>query len=42
MSSSKLGQVAQAAVDELKKDVRGEELNILPFNLLGFSKKVVT
>ena len=42
MSSSKLGQVAQAAVDELKKDVRGEELNVLPFNLLGFSKKVVT
>ena len=42
MSDSKLGQVAQAAVDELKKDVRGEELNVLPFNLLGFNKKVVT
>ena len=42
MSSSKLGQVAQSAIDELKKDVRGEELNVLPFNLLGFNKKVVT
>lgn len=41
MSSKDLKKIAQAALDELKKDLRKEKLETLPNNLLGLKKKIV-
>ena len=41
MSSAALRKVAQAALDELKRDLRKEKLETLPNNLLGLKKKTV-
>jgi len=41
MSSPALRKIAQAALDELKRDLRKEKIEALPYNLLGLKKKTV-
>ena len=41
MSSKDLRKVAQAALNELKRDLRREKIEALPYNLLGLKKKTV-
>ena len=41
MSSKALRKVAQAALNELKRDLRREKIEALPYNLLGLKKKRV-
>jgi len=41
VSSAALRKVAEAALNELKRDLRKEKIEALPYNLLGLKKKTV-